>query len=115
SRQHELVAGADGGYTLKIQGRLAHGATSAEVKPVAASAVPKLMLASAPAASTPTTTVPASAPAAASTDKPADFAFVEPKYSAKPANEPAAKAEEAARRLADKTAAELVATNANAT
>ena len=120
SRQHELVAGADGGFTLKIQGRLAHGATSAEVKPVATSAAPKLMMASAPAASTPaasipTTSVPASAPAVASTDKPADFAFVEPKYSAKPANEPAAKAEEAASRFADKTAAELVATNANAT
>ncbi len=84
SRQHELVAGADGGYTLKIQGRLAHSAASAEVKPAAASAAPKLMLASAPAASMPTTSVPASAPAAASADKPAEFAFVEPKYSAKP-------------------------------
>ena len=46
----------------------------------------------------------------------ADFAFVEPKYSVKadkPA-EPAAKAQEAASRFADKTAAELVATNTNA-
>ncbi len=122
SRQHELVAGADGGYTLKIQGRLAHSAAAAEEKPVAASAAPKLMLASAPAASVPpaasipTTSVPASAPAAASADKPADFAFVEPKYSTKPSaeTEPAAKAEEAASRFADKTAAELVAVNTNA-
>ena len=54
--------------------------------------------------------------AAASADKPADFAFVEPKYSTKPSaeTEPAAKAEEAASRFADKTAAELVAVNTNA-
>src|ERR1035438_8044892 len=82
SRQHELVADPDGGYTLKIQGRLVHSAASTEAKPAAASAAPKLMLASAPAASTPvaptaTTSAPALAPAVASTDKPTDFAFVE--------------------------------------
>ncbi|MGA3197431.1 MAG: type IV pilus secretin PilQ [Terriglobales bacterium] len=121
SRQHELVARPDGGYTLKIQGKLAHSARAAELKPAAApaeaTAAPKLILASAPVASTPAPTVPAPAPAAASTDKPSDFAFVEPKYSSKPAvaNEPAAKAEEAASRFADKTAAELVSTSANAT
>ena len=49
-----------------------------------------------------------------------DFAFVEPKYSVKDAKQddkaapPAAKAEQAAGRFADKTAAELVATSANA-
>ena len=32
SRQHELVAGADGGFTLKIQGKLAHSAAAAERK-----------------------------------------------------------------------------------
>jgi type IV pilus assembly protein PilQ len=121
SRQHELVARPDGGYTLKIQGKLAHSARAAELKPAAApaeaTAAPKLILASAPVASTPAPAVPAPAPAAASTDKPSDFAFVEPKYSSKPAvaNEPAAKAEEAASRFADKTAAELVSTSANAT
>ena len=54
--------------------------------------------------------------------KPAEFAFVEPKYSVKSADDkkddkpaqPAAKAQEAASRFADKTAAELVATNSNA-
>jgi len=121
-RQHELVAGADGSFTLKIQdAALAHNKAAAEVKTAATSSAPKLVLASAPAASVPaipvpaTTSVPAPSPAA-STEKPADFAFVEPKYSAKsePAAEPSVKAQEAAGRFADKTASELVATVSNA-
>ncbi len=117
-RRHELVAGPDGGFVLHIHdGALAQRQPAAE-KSVTPSAAPKLVLASAPAAAAPITTVaPApveAAPVAA--EKPADFAFVEPKYSVKDdkAAEPAAKAEEAAGRFADKTAAELVASQANA-
>jgi type IV pilus assembly protein PilQ len=127
NRQHELVADADGGFTLKIHGgKLAHTAAtttgpatasataSDEAKSVAANAAPKLVPVSAPVSAV-TANVPAAAPAA-SADKPSDFAFVEPKYSTKSdaAVEPAAKAEEAASRFADKTAAELVSTNVNA-
>ncbi len=121
SRQHELVAAPDGGFILKIANRdsvLAHGQPAA-AKSVAVNAAPKLV--SAPVVAAPATAVPAtavaSAPAAAGNlEKPAEFAFVEPKYSVKdgPADQPAAKAQEAAGRFADKTAAELVASNANA-
>ena len=127
SRQHELVAGPDGSFILKIHDAvLAHRQPAPAAKSVAASAAPKLVLASAPVASAPVTSVPvASAPVTAvaqtpasaeNPEKPADFSFVEPKYSVKDdkAAQPAAKAQEAAGRFADKTAAELVATNANA-
>ena len=122
SRQHELMAGPDGSFILTIHDAvLAHRQPAPATKSVAASAVPKLVLASAPAASGPVTSAPvaAVAPTPASPEnpeKPSDFAFVEPKYSVKDdkAAQPAAKAEEAAGRFADKTAAELVATNANA-
>jgi type IV pilus assembly protein PilQ len=111
-RQHEMVAGPDGSFILTI-----HDAVLAQRQPAAeksaASAAPKLVLASAPVPVAPIATV---APAPVATEKPADFAFVEPKYSVKDdkATEPAAKAEEAASRFADKTAAELVASKANA-
>jgi len=116
-RQHELVAGPDGSFILTI-----HDAVLAQRQPAAekspASSAPKLVLASAPLPAAPIETVaPAPvAPAPIATGKPADFAFVEPKYSVKDdkATEPAAKAEEAASRFADKTAAELVASHANA-
>jgi type IV pilus assembly protein PilQ len=122
SRQHELVAGPDGGFVLNIHDAVvAHRQPAPAAKSVAASAAPKLVLASAPV--TPAPVVPAATKAVAPTPasaensaKPADFAFVEPKYSIKDdkAAQPAAKAQEAAGRFADKTAAELVATNANA-
>src|ERR1700687_1655249 len=66
-------------------------------------AAPKLALVSVPAAAVPATAV---APAPALTEKPAEFTFVEPKYSVKDdkANQPAEKAEEAAGRLVDQTA-----------
>jgi type IV pilus assembly protein PilQ len=78
-----------------------------------------------PALATVATTASTPAPAAAAPSvKPVDFAFVEPSYSAKdakdkdnkaaPAVEPAAKAQGAASRFADKTAAELVAVNTHA-
>jgi len=124
SRQHELVAGPDGSFVLNIHGAmLAHRPPAPAVKPVAASAAPKLVLASVPAASTPIASLPATPAAVVSTpataenvQKPVDFAFIEPKYSVKDekAAPPAAKAQEAADRFADKTAAELVATNAHA-
>jgi type IV pilus secretin PilQ/predicted competence protein len=131
NRPHEMVAGENGSFTLKI-GETRHQATVV-AKPVVSGA-PKLVLASAattpaPAPVTPvpaTTVAPAPVPpattnvpapvATANPDKPADFAFVEPKYSAKKdADAPAEKAQEAAGRFADKTASELVATVNNAT
>jgi type IV pilus assembly protein PilQ len=119
SRQHELVAGPDGTFVLRIhEAALAHRQPAPAAKSVAASAAPQLALASAPVtpATTPATaTAVAPAPASAeNAGKPAaDFAFVEPKFSPKAA-EPVVKAQEAASRFADKTAAELVATTANA-
>jgi type IV pilus secretin PilQ/predicted competence protein len=126
SRQHELVAGSDGSFVLNIHDAVvAHRQPAPAAKSVAASAAPKLVLASVPATSAPVvpapTTAVASTPAPAeNAQKPADFAFVEPKYSIKDskqddkATQPAAKAQEAAGRFADKTAAELVAMNTNA-
>ena len=130
SLQHELVAGADGAFTLKVSApamasKAAPKASAPKVvnaaqtenettahKTVTATPAPKLELASAVVPPAPVAGVPA--PAVAGTDKPSDFAIVEPKFTTRPA-EPAAKAEEAASRFADKTAAELVATTANAT
>src|SRR6266852_5463936 len=118
SRQHELVAGPDGSFILNIRDAvLAHRQPVPVAKSVAANQAPKLVLASAPVASAPATAVAPAPASAEKTEKPAtDFAFVEPKYSTKgdQAAEPATKAQEAAGRFADKTAAELVATNANA-
>ena len=123
SRQHELVAGANGSFVLNVHDAVvAHRQTAPAAKSVAASVAPKLVLASAPVTlATTTTTAAAPIPAPAeNAQKPADFAFVEPKYSVKDnkqddkAAQPAAKAQEAAGRFADKTAAELIATSANA-
>jgi len=105
TRQSELVAGQDGRFILKIQGAKAAVKTTpaAEAPVVATNAAPK----SAP--------VPAPETASAQpSTKPVDFAFVEPNYSAKDdkaAVEPAVKAQDAAARFADKTAAQLVAVN----
>ena len=132
ARPSELVAGQDGHFSLKIQGAnvaksaaripapktVAKQAAAPVVEQTAAvTSAPKLLLASAPV----TASAPAPAPAAAApSTKPSDFAFVEPTYSAKddkatPAVEPAAKAQDAAARFADKTATELVALNTHAT
>jgi type IV pilus assembly protein PilQ len=125
NRQHELVALPDGGFILKIANRdavVAHGQPAA-ARSVAASAAPKLVLASVPAATATAdapapvlAAKPAEKPAEKQAEKPVEFAFVEPKYSVKDdkADPPAVKAEEAASRFADKTAAELVASRANA-
>jgi type IV pilus assembly protein PilQ len=108
--QHELVAGADGHFTLKIQsGALASAPANATVAATAAPAeiqpAPKAEVAGAVAAGN-------SAKAAN------DFVFVEPTYAAKddqaaPPVEPAVLAAGAAARFADQTAAELVATKAH--
>ncbi|HZE92482.1 MAG TPA: AMIN domain-containing protein, partial [Rhizobacter sp.] len=122
AHQSELVAGKDGHFTLKIQDAIVNKTAakriSAPAQTVAASPQPKLVTASATA----TTTASAPAPAAVSAEpraKPVDFAFVEPSYTAKndksaPPVEPAVKAQGAAERFADKTAAELVAVNTHA-
>ncbi|MGD0416199.1 MAG: type IV pilus secretin PilQ [Terriglobales bacterium] len=122
SRQHELVAGPDGSFILKIHDAVAaHRQPAAPAaKPVVASGAPQPVLASAPVASASTTAVAPSPVAPENSAKPADFTFVEPKFSVKEAKaddqaaQPVAKAQEAAGRFADKTAAELVASNTNA-
>ncbi len=119
SPRHELVAGPDGSFILKIHDAVLadrHPAPPA-AKPVAASVAPKLALASAPVASAPATAVAQTPASAEIAENAVNFAFVEPKFSVKAdkAAQPATKAQEAADRFADKTAAELVATNTNAT
>jgi type IV pilus assembly protein PilQ len=131
SCRHELVAGPDGSFTLKISDAVvAQRPVAPTTKLVIASAAPTASTNQAP------NLVKVSAPSAVATDTPANYAFVEPKFSVKvakaddaanakasaPANaqandkadQPAAKAQAAADRFADKTASELVATNANA-
>ncbi len=125
SRQHELLAGPDGSFTLALHGTVVAHHQTAPAKTVAASAAPKLVLASAPVTSpAPAANASVIASAAAATTPVAaenpqsatDFAFVEPKFTAKEtkAAEPVVKAQEAASRFSDKTASELVATNSNA-
>jgi type IV pilus secretin PilQ/predicted competence protein len=118
SRQHELVAGPDGSFVLKIHNvdlknvdaAQAHRQPAPVVKSVVASAAPQLVLASAPAATVPTAALAQAPTVAENPQTPVDFALVEPKYTVQPAE----KAQAAAGRFADKTASELVATNSNA-
>ncbi|MFZ0478438.1 MAG: type IV pilus secretin PilQ [Terriglobales bacterium] len=121
--RHELVSDSGSSFVLKIGNPAADHRSAADDKP-AVSPAPKLALASDTATVPPMTPVPATSsvpatPVAAANpaDKPADFSVVEPKYSVKsdPASAPAEKAQEAADRFADKTASQLIATNANAT
>ena len=125
--QHELVAGPNGSFVLTIHdSAVAHRQAAPATKSIAASAAPQMARAPAPVVSAPAPLAPApamvaSAPASAqNAEKPSDFAFVEPKYSVKDDSKdsvsaaPVVKAQEAASRFADKTAAELVATNSNA-
>ena len=114
--QHELVASPDGSFVLNIHdAAVAHRQVAPAVNSVAAIAPPQVALATAPAPLAPAISAPATAPAAG-TEKATDYAFIEPKFTHKAdtTDVPAAKAEEAASRFADKTAAQLVATNANA-
>src|SRR5208282_26447 len=126
SRQHELVTGRDGNFVLEIHDAvMAHRQPAAPTaKAVAATEAPKPAVAasavtSAPAISTNVTKAAPTPAVAENTEKPADLTLVEPKFSVKPgkandATKPVAKAEEAASRFADKTAAELVAITSNA-
>jgi type IV pilus assembly protein PilQ len=120
NRQHELVAEADGSFTLKIHdGAVARRQPStARQRALAAAPVPAAPATPAPAAIAPASTAPAASGMreAENPEKAADLAFVEPKFSVKDDKntQPAAKADEAAGRFADKTAAELVATSSNA-
>jgi len=103
SCRHEIVAGSGGGLALRIQ-------EQAPPSQSARKAAPPKPLAESPAAA------PASAAVPPSVSTPTEVAFVEPQYSVKPAAPPAPadKAQEAASRFADKTAAELVALTSNA-
>jgi len=105
ARQHELVAGQDGNFTLKIQDAVV--AKRPAPSPAKTAATPK--------------PVPASMPVVAGKfETPAvSVAAVEPTFTLKsvaanPPVDPAVKAQAAADRFADKTAAELVAVNAHA-
>jgi type IV pilus secretin PilQ/predicted competence protein len=131
---HDMVARPDGSFILEIHNAaLAHRAPavkSSDGKSTAVNSVPKLVQASAPDAASPITTAAATAPtviapattvtpvpaSAENGGKPTDFAFVEPKFSVKDNKtaEPAAKAQDAASRFADKTSSELVASSVNA-
>jgi len=117
--------GPDGSFTLEIHDAvLAHrqaAAVSQQLAQASAGPVSAPVVASAsPVPATVPATVIAPATGAPNPDKPAEFAFVEPKFSVKEgkaddkAAVPAVKAGEAASRFADKTAAELVVTSANA-
>jgi type IV pilus secretin PilQ/predicted competence protein len=115
-RQHELTAGPNGSFVLTI-----HDAVVAHRQSVpAAISATKAAFQPALASSAPVPAVASVSSSAQNTDKPSEFAFVEPKYSVKDdkrvaaTTAPVVKAEEAASRFADKTAAELVATNNNA-
>ena len=100
--RHEIVAGSGASFALRIQ----------EQTQSARKAAPKPWLAEAPRA-VPASITTASAAAPSSAPAPTEVAFVEPKFSTKPAA-PADKAQEAASRFADKTAAELVSITSNA-
>jgi type IV pilus assembly protein PilQ len=117
--------GPDGSFTLEIHDAvLAHrqaAAVSQQLAQASAGTVSAPVVASAsPVQAAVPATVIAPATGAPNPDKPAEFAFVEPKFSVKEgkaddkAAVPALKAGEAASRFADKTAAELVVTSANA-
>jgi type IV pilus secretin PilQ/predicted competence protein len=124
-RQTALTAGANGGYTLTINGATANPVEAHNAAPTAR----KTAAVSAPietAKLVPATTVAESKAAAEAPAAATDVAMLEPKFSVKPADaqqpvakaadaqEPAVKAEEAASRFSDKTASELVATASNA-
>jgi type IV pilus assembly protein PilQ len=122
--QHELVAGPDGSFILRIHAAaLAHRQTAPADKSAAVSTAPKRVPAPTPIASAGAplgTAVLSTKLAADNAAKPADFAFIEPKYSVKEAKAddqadvPVQKAQAAAARFGDKTAAELVASNTTA-
>ena len=126
--QHDLVAGPNGHYSLTIHGsqlvkKEAAPATKIAVKEPSAKLVASASVtSSAPAPAATQAVTPASTPAPeppAAAKAANDFVFVEPKYAAKDdkmadASQPVVRAQEAASRFADKTAAELVADKTHA-
>jgi len=119
--QHEMLARPDGSFILALHNHnkdksLAHAQSAPAAKSLASASLAAMNSSATTAAPTTASPTAAVTPAPAASEKPVDFAFVEPKYSVKDDKiaEPAAKAQEAASRFADKTAAELVATNVNA-
>jgi len=115
-RQPELTAGPNGSFVLTIHDAVVARRQSVPATISGTKAAPQPALAS----SAPVHAVASVSSSTQNTDKPSEFAFVEPKYSVKDdkrvaaTTAPVVKAEEAASRFADKTAAELVATNNNA-
>lgn len=122
---YELTPGAAGKLVLTLHANAVAKANAAEAKTVAASsAVPagKPMSPFSPrvidSRSIPATkpdSAPSSKPSAGNSPTPTDFVFVEPTYQAKneakkdeAASEPTVRAQEAAERFSDKTAAELL-------
>jgi type IV pilus assembly protein PilQ len=122
---YELTPGAAGKLVLTLHANALAKANAAEAKTVAASsAVPagKPMSPFSPrvidSRSIPATkpdSAPSSKPSAGNSPTPTDFVFVEPTYQAKneakkdeAASEPTVRAQEAAERFSDKTAAELL-------
>jgi type IV pilus assembly protein PilQ len=119
-RQHELTAGPNGSFVLTIHDPVVARRQSVPAANSAAISATKAAPQPALVASAPVAPVVAPSSSVQNSDKPSDFAFVEPKYSVKDdksgaaTTAPVVKAEEAASRFADKTAAELVATTHNA-
>jgi type IV pilus assembly protein PilQ len=127
---YELTPGPGGKLVLTLHGSAVANAVPAsaansEAKPVALNAPasrpmspfsPRVMSTrSAPAPKA--ETAPAAKPLASDSASPSDYVFVEPAYSKannEVGSEPAAKAQEAAARFADKTAVELLPVSANA-
>jgi type IV pilus assembly protein PilQ len=119
---YELTPGPAGKLVLTLHGNAVAKAT-AEAKTVASSPVPaKAMSPFAPrvmdAQSSPTTEpAPATKPIAKDSASPTDFVVVQPTYQAKTqqkeADEPSVRAQEAAARFSDKTAAELLQVSAH--
>jgi type IV pilus assembly protein PilQ len=105
--RHELVTGQDGSVVLKIDEAKTGEAVARHAKPAPVATAAKLVEVSAPAA-----------PAAQKSTQPMEVATIAPPAKDDKASqsvEPVVKAQEAASRFADKTAAELVAMNAHAT
>jgi type IV pilus assembly protein PilQ len=112
---YELTPGAAGKLVLTL-----HGGSVAKSAPVTApQSDVKTVSANQPVSPFAARVMDAAPKAEAPAASPSDFAFVEPSYQVKsdekPAAEPAARAQEAAARFSDKTAAELLPVSAHAT
>jgi type IV pilus assembly protein PilQ len=138
TRQTRIAVGAAGVKSVRIgtDGQ-AHPTTrivvdldqacAYELAPGAAGKLVLTLHANAVAKATPEATTPSATPVAKDSPKPSDFVFVEPSYQAKnqvsastevkkgeAADEPTVRAQEAAARFSDKTAAELLPVSAHA-